>query len=217
MMSRILFFLLLIISSNVYSTSSMSGVNVDNGNISIHCDESDSLDYSCSINIYKKYNNTIRIKNNNDCSYFSISPKGNDEVVVECGLSDILNIYLYKLNNSDLILSDYRYLSSDDKFDAASSLLLNENRSISNDITSDGNKMVSIAYINKKSYFYDYDFNKTKSYLIKGDKVLIIRPIKINNSIKWYEVLFVGKKITRNLIKYSDVSYIGNGSSYLTN
>ena len=217
MMSKILFFLLLIISSNVYSTSSMSGVYVDNGNISIHCDESDSLDYSCSINIYKKYNNTIRIKNNNDCSYFSISPKGDDEVVVECGLSDILNTYLYKLNNGDLILSEYKYLSSDDRFDTASPLLLNENRSISNDITSDGNKMVSIAYINKKSYFYDYDFNKTKSYLIKGDKVLIMKPIKINNSIKWYEVLFVGKQITRNLIKYSDISYIGNGSSYLIN
>ena len=178
MMSRILFFLLLIISSNVYSTSSMNGVYVDNGNISIHCDESDGLDYSCSIHIYKKYNNTIRIKNNNDCGYFSISPKGDDEVVVECGFKDISNIYTYKLIDDNLLLDkyEYHYVGGPSDFDDfIIDNLVSFRRNISTDISDNG---------------------------------LILDVKKDSKNNKWYKILFPGKKNIIKWIRSYNISYI---------
>ena len=211
MMSRILFFLLLIISSNVYSTSSMNGVYVDNGNISIHCDESDGLDYSCSIHIYKKYNNTIRIKNNNDCGYFSISPKGDDEVVVECGFKDISNIYTYKLIDDNLLLDkyEYHYVGGPSDFDNfIIDNLVSFRRNISTDISDNGNRMFSLGYVNKKSYLYNENYNKTDMYLVKGDKVLILDVKKDSKNNKWYKILFPGKKNIIKWIRSYNISYI---------
>ena len=67
--------------------------------------------------------------------------------------------------------------------------LVSFRRNISTDIFDNGNRMFSLGYVNKKSYLYNENYNKTDMYLVKGDKVLILdvkRILKTISGIKYY-------------------------------
>ena len=48
--------------------------------------------------------------------------------------------------------------------------------------------------IKEKSYLYSDDLMKSNMYLIKGDKVKILKDKLDNKGIKWYLINYKGKK-----------------------
>lgn len=222
MMTRIIFTMGLLISYCVEATSSMNGVTKTGKDAEpkVYCNDSDSINYQCELILGDNYHNILSIKDNNECGSFNITPVSKDKIIVECGFNGISNIYIYEMINSNLLLTRYEYYysgssSESDDFIVNKDNLLALNRDVSDDIGIDGNKMVSVGYINKKSYLYDKNYNKTKMYLVNGDKVLILGVKKYNKDNKFFEILFLGKRVVKGWINSSDVSYLGVNSMYL--
>lgn len=214
----------LLISSYVEATSSMSGVKDSSKDMDakVYCSEADSdlMNYQCELILGNKYHNILDIKSNNECGVFKITPVSTDKITVDCNFKSISNIYTYELINNKLLLTEYEYeyFNSPSEFDSfiiSRDNILQLNRNISDDISENGNRMVSVGYINKKSYLHDEKFNKTKMYLIDGDKVLVLSTKNDDKNTKWYEIIFFGKKVVNKWILSSDVSYLGVDSSYL--
>ena len=122
--------------------------------------------------------------------------------------------------NDNLLLDKYEYYylgsgpSEVDEFIIDN--LVSFRRNISTDISNNGNRMFSLGYVNKKSYLYNENYNKTDMYLVKGDKVLILDVKKDSKNNKWYKIFFPGKK---NIIKWMrsyNISYLSVNSEFLT-
>ena len=94
--------------------------------------------------------------------------------------------------------------------------LVSFRRNISTDISDNGNRMFSLGYVNKKSYLYNENYNKTDMYLVKGDKVLILDVKKDSKSNKWYKILFPGKKSIIKWMRSYNISYLSVNSEFLT-
>ena len=112
---------------------------------------------------------------------------------------------------------EYHYVGGPSDFDNfIIDNLVSFRRNISTDISDNGNRMFSLGYVNKKSYLYNENYNKTDMYLVKGDKVLILDVKKDSKSSKWYKILFPGKG---NIIKWMrsyNISYLSVNSEFLT-
>jgi len=124
------------------------------------------------------------------------------------------------LIDDNLLLDKYEYYylgggpSEVDKFIIDN--LVSFRRNISTDISDNGNRMFSLGYVNKKSYLYNENYNKTDMYLVKGDKVLILDVKKDSKSNKWYKILFPGKKNIIKLMRSYNISYLSVNSEFLT-
>ncbi|WP_238327071.1 hypothetical protein [Rodentibacter pneumotropicus] len=59
--------------------------------------------------------------------------------------------------------------------------------------------------LSKKSYLYDFKRKKTSMYLVKGDRVKIIKDELDNEGIKWYLINYKGKKDINMWIKADSV------------
>ena len=94
--------------------------------------------------------------------------------------------------------------------------LVSFRRNISTDISDNGNRMFSLGYVNKKSYLYNENYNKTDMYLVKGDKVLILDVKKDSKNNKWYKILFTGKKSIIKWMRSYNISYLSVNSEFLT-
>ena len=221
MMIKIIFIITLLISYYAEATSSMNGLQKFSSDMEakVSCDQSDSMDYQCELKLGNYYD-TLSIKNNNECGEFSIVPISKDKISIECGFDGVSNIYTYKLINDNLLLDKYEYYylgsgpSEVDEFIIDN--LVSFRRNISTDISNNGNRMFSLGYVNKKSYLYNENYNKTDMYLVKGDKVLILDVKKDSKNNKWYKIFFPGKK---NIIKWMrsyNISYLSVNSEFLT-
>lgn len=93
--------------------------------------------------------------------------------------------------------------------------LVSFRRNISTDISDNGNRMFSLGYVNKKSYLYNENYNKTDMYLVKGDKVLILDVKKDSKNNKWYKILFPGKKSIIKWMRSYNISYLSVNSEFL--
>ncbi|KMK51600.1 hypothetical protein RO21_05295 [[Actinobacillus] muris] len=109
------------------------------------------------------------IKENNECSHFSINAIKETEIEVQCGFNAISNFYnyVYDITNDDWILFKYEYFlepnSPNDKgdhFTVSFDNLKEFKRSLFYDISNNGNKMLSIGYIKEKTFIYDNKYNK---------------------------------------------------------
>ena len=94
--------------------------------------------------------------------------------------------------------------------------LVSFRRNISTDVSDNGNRMFSLRYVNKKSYLYNENYNKTDMYLVKWDKVLILDVKKDSKSNKWYKILFPGKKSIIKWMRSYNISYLSVNSEFLT-
>ena len=132
----------------------------------------------------------------------------------------LINIYTYKLIDDNLLLNKYEYYylgsgpSEVDEFIIDN--LVSFRRNISTDISDNGNRMFSLGYVNKKSYLYNENYNKTDMYLVKGDKVLIFDVKKDSKNNKWYKILFPGKKSITKWMRSYNISYLSVNSKFLT-
>ncbi len=229
------FFLCTFFSYNLHAVSTMSGItntgDVNNDGIedSIECSSNNIVneDYQCTIYISgeKKVKDIIQIKDNNECSYFSMDFTKKNELRIECGPKGIYNGYYYEHDDSgkNWFLSRYEYIlgPSDpdnigDSFIVDSNILMPLKRSLFQDISKKGNKMVSMGYVKEKTYIYDNKYLKTKMYLVKGDKVLVLDAKKdpLTNK-KWYQIYFHGKKDIIAWINANDIEYLSLPSNFL--
>lgn len=73
-------------------------------------------------------------------------------------------------------------------------------------LKNDSNQLIkNIEISSSKAYFFDENLIKTKSYIVRGDKVKVNNLMKKNNLI-YMKVEFKGKnKITKGYIKLSDI------------
>lgn len=222
MMIKIIFIITLLISYYAEATSSMNGLQKFSGDMEskVSCSQSDSMSYQCELKLGSNYYNTIHIKDNNECGEFSIVPISKDKISIECGFDGISNIYTYKLIDDNLLLDKYEYYylgsgpSEVDEFIIDN--LVSFRRNISTDISDNGNRMFSLGYVNKKSYLYNENYNKTDMYLVKGDKVLILDVKKDSKNNKWYKILFPGKKGIIKWMRSYNISYLSVNSEFLT-
>lgn len=228
------FFLCILFSYNLYAMSTMSGItntgDVDNDGIedAIECSNNTvNEDYQCIIYISgeKKTKNILQVKNNNECSYFSMSFTKKNELRVECGPRGIYNGYYYRYNDSEnnWFLSRYEYIlesdSSDDienNFTVDSNILMPLKRSLFQDISGKGNRMVAMGYVKEKTYIYDNNYRKTKMYLVKRDKVLILdaKQDPLTNK-KWYQIYFKGKRDIIAWVNADDIEYLSLHTKFL--
>lgn len=230
MIKRILFFLVSItFSYGVYAMSGRSvqgNLNNDDIEDDITCEDSPDLNFKCFISVSNQKVRTFEVKENNECSHFSIGISKGYEIEVQCGNRLDSNFYYYTYNNikNDWFLSKYEYLSivnsPDDEGDSLmidSKVLKSLERSLFHDINKQGNHMISMGYIKKKAYLYNGNYNRTNMYLIKGDKVLILdtREDKTNKN-QWYQIYFKGKKDIIAWIHSNDVEYLSLSSKFLT-
>lgn len=173
-MIKFIFIITLLISYYAEATSSMNGLQKFSGDMEskISCSQSDSISYQCELKLGNNYYDTLRIKDNNECGEFSIIPISKDKISIECGFDGVSNIYTYKLIDDNLLLDKYEYYylgggpSEVDEFIINN--LVSFRRNISTDISDNGNRMFSLGYVNKKSYLYNENYNKTDMYLVKG-------------------------------------------------
>ena len=94
--------------------------------------------------------------------------------------------------------------------------LVSFRRNISTDISDNGNRMFSLGYVNKKSYLYNENYNKTDMYLVKRGQVLILDVKKDYKNNKWYKILFPGKKGIIKWMRSYNISYLSVNSEFLT-
>lgn len=228
------FFLSVFFSYKLYAMSTMSGitntgdVNNDGTKDYIKCSNNTANeDYQCIIYLSgeEKARNIIQIKNNNECSYFSIDFTNKNELRVECSPRGIYNGYYYKYDKLEhnWFLSRYEYIleanNPDDigeDFTVDSNILMPLKRSLFQDISEKGNKMVSMGYVKKKTYIYDNNYHKTNTYLIQRDKVLILDakqdPL---TEKKWYQIYFHGKKDIIAWVNANDIEYLSLHTKFL--
>ena len=222
-MIKFIFIITLLISYYAEATSSMNGLQKFSSDMEakVSCDQSDSMDYQCELKLGNNYYDTLRIKDNNECGEFSIIPISKDKISIECGFDGVSNIYTYKLIDDNLLLDKYEYYylgggpSEVDEF-IIDNLVSFRRRNISTDISANGNRMFSLGYVNKKSYLYNENYNKTDMYLVKGNKVLILDVKKDSKNNKWYKILFLGKKSITKWMRSYNISYLSVNSEFLT-
>ncbi|MCQ9122248.1 hypothetical protein MUU45_002314 [Rodentibacter pneumotropicus] len=206
--------------------TSTGDVNNDGIEDSIECSNNTvNENYQCIIYISGEKKNILQVKNNNECSYFSMSFTKKNELRVECGSRGLYNGYYYKYDDSEKnwLLSRYEYIAEsgnsdgiEDDFTVDSNILMSLKRSLFQDISEKGNRMISIGYIKKKTYIYDNKYFKTKMYLVKGDKVLILSTKKdpVTNK-KWYKIYFKGKKDIIAWIDANHIEYLSLSTKFL--
>ncbi|WP_143530877.1 hypothetical protein [Rodentibacter genomosp. 2] len=205
-------------------------VNNDGVKDSIECSNSTfNEDYQCIIYIsgkeVEKIKNIVQVKDNNECSYFSMNFTNKNELRVECSPRGIYNGYYYKYDGlaHNWFLSKYEYMletnSPDDiseDFTVDSNILIPLKRSLFQDISEKGNKLVSMGYVKKKTYIYDNNYRKTNMYLVQRDKVLILDakqdPL---TKKKWYQIYFHGKKDIIAWINANDIEYLSLHTKFL--
>lgn len=109
---------------------------------------------------------------------------------------------IYALKNSKYyLLEELKTLDSDLNLSTVYS-----DKSSTFYLKNDLNQVIkNIEISSSKAYFYDENLIKTKSYIVRGDKVRVNNLIKKNNLI-YMKVEFYGKKkITKGYIKLSDI------------
>lgn len=194
-MIRKCFYFILFIQS-CFATSTMAGIEkedyFDNDNIldRLVCSKDNNSNYECILNYDNKFK-IITVKNNNNCSDYSIENISKGEIKIQCSVWGINKSYYYKFDKDNWYLNKYVYEElpmngPDDKskyltIDFSSNKWTIENKieDIKFEITV--NKQILYSAPNKNS--------KMKMYLIKGNKIDIIE-----EQDKWIKILFHGKK-----------------------
>ncbi|WGE61363.1 hypothetical protein [Actinobacillus equuli] len=200
-------------------------VNNDSVKDSIKCSNTTNENYQCIIYLSGEGKNIIQVKNNNECSYFSIDFTNKNELRVECNPSGIYNGYYYKYDNLEhnWFLSKYEYILDaknpndiGEGFTVYSNILMPLKRSLFQDISENGNKMVSMGYVNKKTYIHDNNYRKTNRYLVQHDKVLILDAKRdLLTGKKWYQIYFHGKKDIIAWVNANDIEYLSLHTKFL--
>ncbi|WGE42565.1 hypothetical protein [Actinobacillus equuli] len=142
------------------------------------------------------------------CPAFNVNIN-NDIVEVFCSpLRDYSNYIYYKNINNDLLFFKYdSAFGGDDSlveqlsYETHSPYLITLRRSFYNDVKM--NNIPKVGFIKSKTFLFDKNGNKTKMYLVKGDKVLILS--KKNGDKEWYRVFYQGKKDLDMWIKADSV------------
>ncbi|ASA56963.1 hypothetical protein [Vibrio gazogenes] len=99
-----------VFSSISFAASSMSGMTVkgyldDNDVIDkIQCENISKPSYNCVIKLDSGFSKKIVVKNNNDCSDFSINSGDKGDIVFSCGVWGENDVYYYKYSQNNWYL-----------------------------------------------------------------------------------------------------------------
>ena len=176
----------------------------------VNCTSDPPNNHKCEMQYYGK-KSVLRVKYD-VCPGFDINID-NDIVEVFCSPPrDYSNYSYYKYINGHLLFFKYDSafggndnLVDELSFQIDSPYLISLKKDFYDDMKN--NTIPHIGEVKSKSFLFDENRNKSKMYLIKGDKVLILSSKIDGNNQEWYRIFYSGKKDIDMWIK-ADAVYL---------
>ncbi|WP_143530908.1 hypothetical protein [Rodentibacter genomosp. 2] len=163
----------------------------------VNCNLDSSGYHECQMRYHGK-SETFKVKYD-ICPAFDISID-HDIVEVLCSpIRDYSNYSYYKYINGELLFFKYDSIFGGNdnlvdelSYETSSPYLLTLKRDFYNDMKN--NNLPKSGFIKSKTFLFDNHGNKTKIYLVKNDKVLILSS-KLDNANKlWLRIFYEGSK-----------------------
>lgn len=176
---------------------SISGELTRESNNFVNCTSDSFNDHECEMQYYGK-KSVFKVKYDT-CPGFNVNID-NDIVEVSCSPPrDYSNYSYYKYIDGHLLFFKYDSafggndnLVDELSFEIDSPYLISLKRNFYDDMKN--NTIPKVGFIKGKTFLFDENRNKSKMYLVKGDKVLILSSEIDENHQEWYRIFYSGKK-----------------------